>query len=135
MTVECIDADPGVHTAKIKILSNDPKNDGLLLKAVATVPELPRAFGLKQNYPNPFNPSTTIAYSIPEGYTGSVSLRVYDIRGSLVRTLVEGTMAEGNYSVSWDGKDRSGRVVSSGIYFYRLEAGGFAQVRKMLLLK
>ena len=96
---------------------------------------LPRAFALAQNVPNPFNPSTTISYNVPEGSTVRVRLEIFNLRGQLVRTLVDELREAGAYSVVWDGKDRTGRDVSSGVYFYRLRAGDFIQTRKMVLLK
>jgi len=88
---------------------------------------------LDANIPNPFNPSTTIHYEI--GKSGPVSLRVYDISGALVRTLVDRSHAPGSYEVQWNGHDASGRAVASGVYFYRLEAKGYTQTRRMVLLK
>ena len=97
---------------------------------------LPKAFALSQNSPNPFNPSTTISYSIPDNSQElAVKLSVYNIRGQLVRTLVDDFQAPGTYNVNWDGTDAMGRQVSSGVYFYRLRAGDFSQTRKMLLVK
>ena len=96
---------------------------------------LPQAFSLAPNFPNPFNPATTISFAVPEGSGGGISLKVYDIRGRLVRTLVEGEHAPGSYSVFWDGRDETGASTSSGVYFYRLTAGDFAATRKMVLLK
>jgi len=97
---------------------------------------LPKAFALSQNSPNPFNPSTTISYSIPENVLEmAVKLSVYNIRGQLVRTLVDGSQGPGAYNVNWDGADNLGRKVSSGVYFYRLVAGDFISTRKMVVLK
>lgn len=97
---------------------------------------LPREFELGQNRPNPFNPSTTIDYRLPAGTEAiPVRLTVYDLRGREVIRLVEATQAGGFYSVQWDGSDREGRKVASGVYFYRLEAGGRSTVRKMVILK
>ncbi len=99
-------------------------------------PVLPRAFGLKQNAPNPFNPGTTIAYSVPEGTQPlRVKLTVYDIRGRTVAVLTDRVQQGGDYTVSWDGTDGSGRRLSSGVYFYRLRAGSFTATRKMVMLK
>ncbi len=97
--------------------------------------ELPKAFALAQNTPNPFNPATTISYSVPEGQTADVSLKVYDIRGRLVSTLVAEIKTAGTYTVFWDGINNAGQKVASGVYFYRLQAGEFTQTRKMVLLK
>lgn len=101
-------------------------------------PDLPRAGGLalSQNVPNPFNPSTTIAFELPEdGTARRVSIRVYDIRGALVRVLLEDDLTGGRRSVQWDGRDTKGREVPSGVYFYRLSHGDRSLVRKMILLK
>jgi len=94
---------------------------------------LPKAFALAQNSPNPFNPATTISYSVSAPST--VHLTVYDLRGRLVTTLVDRMQQEGTYSVQWDGKDSRGQTLSSGVYFYRMEAGTFSSTRKMILLK
>ena len=96
---------------------------------------LPKAFALGQNYPNPFNPSTTIAYDIPEGKEVQVRLNIYNVRGQLVRTLVDEVKSEGAYQIQWDGSSNNGQKVSSGVYFYRLVAGEFNQTRKMVILK
>jgi len=91
------------------------------------------AYGLDANVPNPFNPSTTIRYAV--GGTGAVTLRVYDVAGHLVRTLVDAQRSPGTYEARWDGRDERGRGVASGVYFYRLRAGDFSQTRRMVLLK
>ena len=90
---------------------------------------------LMQNYPNPFNPSTTIEYFVPDGGPRPVSLVVYNVRGSRVRTLVATHQAGGRYAVDWDGLNDKNRQVSSGIYFYRLATTGFSSTKKMILLK
>jgi hypothetical protein len=98
--------------------------------------ELPKAFGLAQNYPNPFNPSTTITYNIPESVQSvQVELSVFNLRGQMVRNLVRETKGPGQYSVGWDGTDGSGGRVSSGVYFYRIQAGDYRATRKMVILK
>ena len=93
---------------------------------------LPKAFKLYQNYPNPFNPATTIRYELPE--QASVILTIHDIMGRQVRTLVNGSQEPGFKSVLWDGADDSGKPVGAGVYLYRIKAGGFIQIRKMVLL-
>jgi subtilisin family serine protease len=99
-------------------------------------PALPRAFSLAQNHPNPFNPSTTIEYSLPDRNAElQVRLSVFNLRGALVAVLVDKQQSGGNYSVNWDGTDRNGKKISSGVYFYRLQAGDFSAVRKMVLVK
>ncbi|MCH8299822.1 MAG: T9SS type A sorting domain-containing protein [Candidatus Marinimicrobia bacterium] len=95
--------------------------------------QTPREYSLGQNYPNPFNPSTSIMYDVP--LTSNVSLIIYDILGRNVRTLLNEQHNAGSYSVEWDGKNADGLLVTSGIYFYRLEADQFAITKKMVLLK
>jgi hypothetical protein len=89
---------------------------------------LPTSYMLEQNFPNPFNPSTIIKYSVPK--EGHVSLTVYDITGKEITQLVDSERQAGNYEVIW-----SAEKMSSGIYFYRIQAGGFVQTNKMILLK
>jgi hypothetical protein len=88
---------------------------------------------LGQNYPNPFNPSTTIAFKMPQA--GRVELKIFNVKGQLVKTLLSGEMKAGAHSVNWDGKDSQGKSSASGIYFCRLSAGKDVQSRKMLLIK
>jgi len=116
-----------------------------------TVASLPRVFALTQNYPNPFNPSTTIGYDIPVVSGGSgvtitgsgssegagtvnVRLMIYDLRGRLVRKLLDQDREPGRYQAHWDGRDDRGARVSSGIYLYRIEAGEFVSTKKMVML-
>ena len=95
---------------------------------------LPESFELQQNYPNPFNPSTMIKFNIPALASGSgadkVTLKVYDVRGKEVATLVDEQKAPGAYEVEFNAGG-----LSSGIYFYRLQAGSFRAMRKMILMK
>ncbi len=106
---------------------------------VKGIPEsrVPRGFLLSQNYPNPFNSTTLIRYHLPaiSGQQSAISLKIYNIQGRLVRTLVDGYQAPGYYSVSWDARDDLGKEISSGIYFYRLKAGDFVETKRMVLLK
>ncbi|MYC72416.1 MAG: T9SS type A sorting domain-containing protein [Gemmatimonadetes bacterium] len=95
---------------------------------------LPTAFSLADNFPNPFNPTTTIQYALPQA--ADVELTVYNVVGQPVRTLVAEHQSVGRYVVEWDATDDSGHSLSSGMYFYRLQAGEeFREVKKMLLLK
>ena len=94
-------------------------------------PALPLA--LNQNHPNPFNPDTNISFSMPE--TAPVSLKIFNLKGQVVKTLVSGIMAQGQHRVSWNGLDDSGQYVASGMYFYRLEYDGKTLTRKMVLSK
>jgi len=96
-------------------------------------PVVPRITTLAQNYPNPFNPQTWIDFSLPSAQT--VSLRIYDERGRLVRTLVDGLAAEGDNQVLWDGKDNSGRGVASGVYHYVLKSSSGDLRHKMTLIR
>lgn len=94
---------------------------------------VPDKYVLEQNYPNPFNPQTSINYSVPE--PAYVKLCVYNINGTLVRTLFEGNQSAGKYQTVWDGENGSGVKVGSGVYFYRIQANSFIQTKKMILLK
>jgi hypothetical protein len=100
---------------------------------------IPKSFALSQNYPNPFNPTTTIRFALPT--TASVTLRVYDLLGREVTTLVQDNRPAGYYNVVWSGKDNNGLSLASGVYFFRLEArpidsgAPFTQLKKMILLK
>jgi hypothetical protein len=88
---------------------------------------------LSQNYPNPFNPQTTIAFSLKE--RGTVSLKVYNVAGELVRTLMNEGQDKGAHTKVWDGRNDAGQPVSSGVYFYKLVTNNFSQTKKMVLLK
>jgi flagellar hook assembly protein FlgD len=94
---------------------------------------LPQIAALHQNFPNPFNPSTEIRFDIPTAR--EVQLRVFNQLGQTVRTLVDNRMKAGTYRIKWDGKTEAGNSISSGVYFYSLEAGDFSQIRKMTLVK
>ena len=108
--------------------------NGIALPAPVQIQTRPEAFALANNYPNPFNPATTIKYALPEA--SDVTLEVYNVVGQVVRTLVADHQNAGRYVVQWDATNDSGHSLSSGIYFYRLQAGGeFLEVKKMLLLK
>jgi hypothetical protein len=93
----------------------------------------PTEFSLLQNFPNPFNPETTIKYNLAEG--ADVHLRIYNIVGQVVRTLVAERQSAGRYQVRWEGTDDRGMAVSSGIYFYQISTGKFQDVKRLMLLK
>jgi len=100
--------------------------------------QIPLKFALLQNYPNPFNPETWLPYELAESV--EVTLQIYDVSGKVVRSLRLGQKPAGVYvdkerAIYWDGRDEKGEQVSSGIYFYRLQAGSFTGVRKMVILK
>lgn len=100
---------------------------------------LPKSFSLGQNYPNPFNPTTTIRFEIGTGggtqQSVQTALKVYNILGQRVKTLIDEPKSPGVYYQTWDGKDEQGNKVSSGVYFYQLRAGSYNQTKKMVLLK
>ncbi len=101
----------------------------------AVEPGLPPAgYVLHAAYPNPFNPSTTISYGLPTAAV--VRLTIHDVSGRLVRTLVAAeTVGAGHHDVVWNGRDQAGQIAAAGVYFYRLDAGGFVQTRRMALVK
>jgi len=122
-----------------KILSGwfgyDEKNRGSGESSVLAS-QLPKTFSVSQNYPNPFNPSTTIQYDIPQGESPTpVDINIYDLRGRLVRKLVDEDKTPGRYQVHWDGRNDRGQKVSSGVYLYRIEAGDFISTRKMIMVR
>jgi len=94
---------------------------------------LPTAFSLAQNYPNPFNPQTVIQYSLSEDC--QVKISIYNILGQRVQVLVNEYQLAGHNSVVWEGKNSKGKNVASGVYFYRIQAGEFTQVKKMVIIK
>lgn len=98
-----------------------------------TVAAVPSNYSLEQNYPNPFNPETAINFSLKKA--GKVSLKIYNLQGQLIRSLVEEERAAGRYSVIWDGATEQGMKAASGIYVCILTANNFEQVRKLTLLK
>jgi FlgD Ig-like domain/Bacterial Ig-like domain len=97
------------------------------------LPASTAGISLAQNMPNPFNPSTEIRFSVPKA--GSGSLRVYNVRGQMVRSLQEGHFEAGNGSVMWDGRTESGTHAGSGVYFYKLDVDGDSVSKRMVLLK
>jgi len=98
-----------------------------------TLAALPEDFALHQNYPNPFNPATTIEYALPR--PARVSMRVYNLLGQEIATLVNDWQDSGYLEIVWHGRDRAGRSVASGVYFAVLYADGHILTRKMVLLR
>lgn len=98
---------------------------------------IPKSFWLSQNYPNPFNPTTVISFDVPgiSGKTAHVTLGVYDLRGKLVRELIDSDLTPGSHSAIWDGIDGKGERVPSGVYFYRLSSHDWTSTKKMALIK
>jgi predicted CXXCH cytochrome family protein len=95
--------------------------------------EVPTRYELTQNYPNPFNPVTRFTFSLPK--TMDITIKIYDITGREIKTLVSGKINVGKYTVSWDGTNEYSNQVASGVYFYRFNAGDFTDVKKMVLLR
>ena len=94
---------------------------------------LPKSFALKQNYPNPFNPSTEIAFSLEQ--TSNITLTIFNVLGQKVKVLADGSKQAGTHSLSWDGRDQMGAMVSTGLYFYTLTDGNTSITKKMALMK
>ena len=116
---------------ELKFVVGDPAYvESMLLNILS---QIPSEFALGQNYPNPFNPITRLDYLLPR--RSDVSIRVYNMLGQEIITLLEQEQSYGKYSVLWNGLDRSGKQVASGVYFTELKAGSIRKTRKMLLLK
>ncbi len=100
-------------------------------------PTVPSTMALHQNFPNPFNPNTTIQFEIP--FPGkqkvNVELRIYNLQGELIRTLINEKKEPGIYQIQWNGLDESGSKAATGIYLYQFRAGEFDATKRMILLK
>jgi len=94
---------------------------------------IPEKIKLYQNYPNPFNPSTTIRYELPEG--SNVIIKIYNLLGVEIRELVSEFQSAGFKTTNWDGKDKNGNSVDSGVYLYSFESNNFSQTKKMMVIK
>ncbi|MFH1195699.1 MAG: T9SS type A sorting domain-containing protein [bacterium] len=103
------------------------------LVGVPTDEITPATYALFQNYPNPFNPSTVLSFALPK--EGFVTLKIYDILGREVKSLVSSDLKAGIHNITWDGNNNYGMKVSTGTYIYRIQAGDFVQSKKMILLK
>lgn len=104
-----------------------------IVYTVGVEQEAPQLLKVKGNHPNPFNPETKIQYALTAD--SHVRVSIYDVDGSLVRTLVDGLQTAGDQHVTWDGRDNTGRSVSSGTFFYRIDAGDISETRKMTMVK
>ncbi len=143
VTFDAAELDEGDYFGQIIIESNDSNNPTAIVPCTLTVSpivgideiaeNIPTSFALDQNYPNPFNPRTEISFALPE--KSDVNLTVYDLLGRQVKTLISNRLDAGYHTIAWRGDDNSGKPVSSGIYFYRIEAGDFSMNRKMIMLK
>ncbi len=107
--------------------------EGTGINNMENEPPVVSEYALSQNYPNPFNPSTVIKYQLP--ISSNAQLNIYNIKGQLVKTLINETQNSGYYNITWNGKDNDNREVASGLYVYRITAGDYVETRKMLLLK
>jgi len=143
-----VDAGGGLAYWKMRALVDDPtppliRVDGLIdyadrllpaaVQGLETRKGLPQALRLEQNAPNPFNPETQISFALPEG--GPVSLEVYDVLGQRVRSIWEGVLQTGYYTMRWNGRDDQGRPAASGVYIYRLETAGQIMAKRMVLVR
>lgn len=130
----------GTKSATLRFTSNDPDENPFDVNLMGEgeppvsvddiVHLLPKDFKLEQNYPNPFNPETKIVYQLPN--TSKITLRIYNLLGQKVRTLIDDVRPVGRYEITWDGKDNLGKRVAGGIYLAKFQAGSFVQTRKML---
>jgi hypothetical protein len=101
--------------------------------AATDSPATPLVASLRQNHPNPFNPTTEISFVAPK--RGRMTLRIYNVRGELVRTLHDGMIEAGTHTREWNGRDDRGSMAASGIYLYKLDGFGKTLTKKMALLK
>jgi hypothetical protein len=125
----------GFHEDEIIINNDNVVFDIYMIPDVGSEDELILpASSLSQNYPNPFNPETTISFSVTQT-SSFVTIEIYNIKGQQVHILVNEVFSAGKHSVLWDGRDDYGEPVSSGLYFYKLKAGAFSSVKKMILIK
>jgi N-acetylneuraminic acid mutarotase len=121
--------DPGLKTVE----KFNPLGSPISVKNIYGIQNNPTKFLLHQNYPNPFNPQTMIEYQLPQKC--HVRLAIYNLLGQEIATLMDQVQPAGQFNVIWDGKDSYGRVVPSGVYFYRLETENFSEMKSMILLE
>ena len=124
---------PDLRVSESVLVGVDGAVDMLTRVEIGNLRPLPDQYGLHRNAPNPFNPSTVIGYQLPEA--GPVRLAIYNLPGQEVRVLVNERKEAGSFTATWDGTDALGRRVASGVYLYRIQAGGFSATKRMLLLK
>ncbi len=127
----------GIHHESFANKKIEPRNNADVVRKPTAVNDNPAqsvfTFELAPNYPNPFNPETTIRYQVARGV--NVNITIYNVLGQKVRTLVNGIKPAGAHRIVWNGKDERGLGLPTGMYFYKMKAGEFVQVRKMLLLQ
>lgn len=117
-----------VQGGKLQVVSGAPS-----VSVETEDPIIPDEFIVHQNFPNPFNPETEIRFALTRDH--HVVINIYNTLGQQIGTLINTQYAAGFHSVHWDGKDRNGRPVSSGVYLYQIQAGAFSQVKKMSLIR
>ena len=137
VTINTEDMEIGLHECEIVITDNRletriPVTVEVLEPIETDEDEVSSAFDIG-NYPNPFNPVTDIKFNMQEA--GIVNLTIYNIRGQIVKTLISGTQEAGEHSVIWQGRDDSGKPVSSGVYFYKFSTSDYTTTKKMVLMK
>ena len=126
MGIQCVSNDAFAFMVdNVRVLGDEVSSDDPGIPVLTTA--------LHPNYPNPFNPETTISYSLER--SGNVKIEVYNVKGQLVRTLINEAQNAGKHSAVWNGKDDHNRSVASGIYYYKLTAGSFTSTKKMVLMK
>ncbi|HEX2896787.1 MAG TPA: T9SS type A sorting domain-containing protein [candidate division Zixibacteria bacterium] len=123
----------GVASEIIYPIWGGPINISTLGVDESDLNNIPSTFELEQNYPNPFNPTTNIKYGLPA--KSHMTLKIYNLLGQEINTLVDQIVPAGTHETEWNGRDKTGAEVASGIYFYKLVAGDFVQTKKMMLVK
>jgi parallel beta-helix repeat protein len=118
-----------IDNRDIEIIGNPSETTGIDDTEVI----VPIVTSLGNNYPNPFNPTTTIQYGMKQ--SGKVTITIFNTRGQLIKTLVDANKKAGNHKVVWNGMDYNNRLVSSGVYFYKMETNGYVKINKALMLK
>jgi hypothetical protein len=141
LTVDASAISTGYYNAFIYIMSNDPDDGSVFIPLSLSVMGmgahdealLPKEFALHQNYPNPFNPVTTLRYDLPEN--SMVNIRVYDMLGRQVKELVNNYQSAGFKSIIWNATNDFEKPAAAGVYLYKIQAGDYVQIKKMVLLK
>jgi hypothetical protein len=136
LTCEHSDYDLYIYTEDVEVEEGETTNIDIYL--VPTVNSdnsfIPAVISLNGNHPNPFNPETVISFSISDG-SAQTSLKIYNTKGQLVKTLINETLTAGEYNIVWTGTDEKNNRMQSGVYFYNLSSGSFSETQKMVLLK
>lgn len=126
----------GIHFFSYETFKLIPRDDDDIITTAVDenfTDTVPGEFRMTQNYPNPFNPTTTIQFQLPE--PTAVAIRIYDLSGKLINTLVDGTRDAGYHGVTWNGVDERGNTVNSGVYIYKMETDSYTDVKRCILLK